>query len=134
MTDDFARIFTSSDYRVRLARGGYATIRIGLPLPVALLALVRHRPWGFITAWNPHGLQRERHANRLAQRQLVQALKSSPATVAILPAIGIGSDWSEPSLWVIGPDAVELDALARRHEQLAWIHADASGIARLRWP
>jgi hypothetical protein len=133
VTEDFAAAYAATDYRVRLPRGGWATIRIGEPLPPALDELVGKRPWGFITAWNPHGLQRDRHANRIAQRQLMIQLKASPSTAAILPAIGVGSEWREPSLFVIGPEVAWLDSLARLHEQLAWVHGDDSGMARLRW-
>jgi hypothetical protein len=133
VTDDFASIYAASDYRVRLSRGGYATIRIDQPLPIRLRTLVDARAWGFITAWNPQGLQCDRHANRFAQRRMVDELRELPSTVAILPAIGVGGDWSEPSLFVIGPDATQLDALAARYRQLAWIHGNADGIASLRW-
>jgi hypothetical protein len=133
MTEDFAAAYSATDYRVRLSRGGYASIRIGAPLPAALRELVGTRPWGFITAWNPHGRQQDRHANRIAQRQLVDSLKALSATVSILPALGVDDAWQEPSLFVIGPDAASLDALAVLHQQLAWVHGDDSGLARLRW-
>ncbi len=133
MAEDFATAYAATDYRVRLPRGGWATIRIGEPLPKALHERVGTQPWGFITAWNPHGLQRNRQANRTAQQQLATALKASPSTLMILPAIGVGRDWREPSLFAVGPDTAWLDSLARLYEQLAWIHGDTSGIARLRW-
>jgi hypothetical protein len=133
VTEDFAAAYAATDYRVRLPRGGWWAIRIGKPLPSTLDERIDMRPWGFITAWNPHGLQRDRHANRIAQRQLVIQLKASPSTVAILPAIGVGSEWREPSLFVIGPGALWLDSLARLYEQLAWVHGDGNGLARLRW-
>jgi hypothetical protein len=133
VTEHFAAAYAATDYRVRLPRGGWATIRISEPLPEALDKLAGAQPWGFITAWNPHGLQRNRLANRLAQRQLVAALKALPSTVAILPAIGIGSEWREPSLFAIGPGTGLLDSLAMLHEQLAWIHDDGRGMACLRW-
>lgn len=133
MTDDFASVYAAADYRVRLPRGGYASIRIGAPLPAPLRARVRDQPWGFITAWNPQGLQQDRHANRIAQRRMLDELRAAPATIAILPALGVGGDWNEPSLLVIGPDPAWLDALARRCRQLAWVDGDADGIARLRW-
>jgi hypothetical protein len=133
MTEDFAAAYAATDYRVRLPRGGWATIRIGEPLPAALHARVGAESWGFITAWNPHGLQHNRQVNRTAQRQLLIALKASPSTVAILPAIGVGCEWQEPSLFAIGPDTDLLDSLAMLHEQLAWVHGNSSGKARLRW-
>jgi hypothetical protein len=133
VAEDFAAAYAATDYRVRLPRGGWATIRIGEPLPAALQELAGTQPWGFITAWNPHGLQRNRQVNRLAQRQLVLTLKASPSTVAILPAIGVGSEWREPSLFAIGPGTNLLDSLAMLHEQLAWVHGGDRGMARLRW-
>jgi hypothetical protein len=133
MAENFTAAYAATDYRVRLPRGGWATIRIGELLPAALRERVGARPWGFLTAWNPHGRQRDHQANRMAQRQLLLALKASPTTVAILPAIGVGCEWQEPSLFVIGPDTDLLDSLAMLHEQLAWVHGDSSGKAQLRW-
>ncbi|WP_254063387.1 DUF3293 domain-containing protein [Rhodanobacter sp. L36] len=133
MTEDFTTAYNGTDYRVRLSRGGYATIRIGAPLPPALREHVGTQPWGFITAWNPHGLRQNRLANRVAQRQLADALKALPSTVAILPAVGVGDAWQEPSLFVVGPDVASLNAFAVLYEQLAWVYGDDLGLARLRW-
>ncbi|MEP6897624.1 MAG: DUF3293 domain-containing protein [Rhodanobacter sp.] len=133
MTEDFAAAYAATDYRVRLPCGGWTTIRIGAPLPPALLERIDSQPWGFITAWNPHGLQRNLQPNRIAQRQLLAALKASPSIVAILPAVGVGSAWREPSLFAIGPEMARFDALAVLYEQLAWVHGDDGGFPRLRW-
>ena len=133
MDNDLPTAFAATAYRVRLARGGCATIRIGEPLPATLRALVGAQPWGFITAWNPHAQPRSRQRIRAAQRELLEALRMLPATVAIGPALGIGDNWREPSLFVSGLDTAALDTLARHHEQLAYVYGHASGMARLRW-
>ncbi|TAM57903.1 MAG: DUF3293 domain-containing protein [Rhodanobacter sp.] len=126
-------MFQATDYRVRLPRGGWATIRIGEPLPAALRVLAGTQPWGFVTAWNPRAQACSRQRNRHAQRQLLAALRASPGCVAIRPALGVGDRWREPSLFLIGLDTAALDVLAARHGQLAYVHGEAGGPARLRW-
>ncbi|GGY18563.1 hypothetical protein GCM10008098_08230 [Rhodanobacter panaciterrae] len=125
--------FRATDYLVCIDAAEWADIRIDQPLPSSLQALVGARCWGFITAWNPRAETTRAPADNLAaQRELLGALRAWPEAV-IHPAIGIGrTGWSEPSLFVIGPDIATLDALARRHEQLAYIHGHANSIAHLR--
>jgi hypothetical protein len=130
---DLLAAFQSTDYRVRLTRGGWATIRLGQPLPAALRVLTSTHPWGFITAWNPRSQSRSRQCNRAAQRQLLAALRALPTIVAIYVARGVGNHWHEPSLFVSGLDTAALDTLARQHEQLAYVHGQAGGEAHLRW-
>ena len=125
--------FQATDYRVRLTRGGWVSIRIDAPLPAALQSLVGTQSWGFITAWNPLAQARHRSDNRIAQRQLLAALRALPAIVAIRPALGVGSNWREPSLFVLGLDTAALDSLARDHAQRAYLHGCASGSTQLRW-
>jgi hypothetical protein len=126
--------FRHTDYLVCLDEVEWASIRIEQPLPAALQVLVGTRAWGFITAWNPRTETTPAAADQLtAQRELLAALRQSPAAV-IHPAIGIGaSGWHEPSLFVIGPDTAVLDELARQHQQLAYVHGHGAGLARLRW-
>jgi hypothetical protein len=124
--------FLVCDYLVCLDEVTWASIRIDQPLPAPLQALVGARSWGFITAWNPRSEQRSSADNLAAQRELLEALRTSPQTV-VHPAIGVGAGgWSEPSLFVIGPDFAMLDALAQRHEQNAYVRGQGKEIARLR--
>jgi hypothetical protein len=125
--------FRATDYLVCIDAAEWADIRIDQPLPSSLQALVGTRAWGFITAWNPRAETTRAPADNLAaQRELLSALRAWPEA-AIYPAIGIGrTDWSEPSLFVIGPDVATLDTLARHHEQLAYIHGHANSMAHLR--
>ena len=132
MDESLRDAFAATEYRVRLTRGGWATIRTDLPLPATLRDLVGARRWGFTTAWNPHARLRDRADNRIAQRKLLTALRQLPSTITICPAIGVGSDWREPSLFVIGPDIAALDTLARHHEQLAYVYGHADSVAHLR--
>jgi hypothetical protein len=132
VAEDIAAAFAATDYRVRLARGGSATVRVGDVLPEALKDLVGGHRWGFITAWNPQARHRARHENRLAQRRLLAALRKAGA-LAILPAVGSGPEWREPGLFVIGPDIATLDRLARVHRQLAYVHGHGGTVAQLRW-
>jgi len=125
--------YQATDYRVRLARGGWAVIRIGQMLPPELLALAQTRPWGFITAWNPRSEAAPRTANRLAQKTLLSHLRALPETLSIRPGIGVAADgrWREPSWWVIGPSIPALDALARRFGQFGYLHGQAGAAAQL---
>ncbi|HEX8779244.1 MAG TPA: DUF3293 domain-containing protein, partial [Rhodanobacter sp.] len=120
------------DYRVRLAHGGFASIRVDAPVPAALLALIGSRSWSFMTAWNPCSEGRPRDQNHHAQRALLAALQKLPSTASIYPAIGAGQDWREPSFFIVGPALAETDALARQFQQNAYVHGLAGGYARLR--
>ena len=132
MDESLLAAFRATRYLVCLDPVEWADIRIDQPLPVALHALVGAQAWGSITAWNPRGEPRDLADNLAAQGQLFAALREWPGA-AIRPGIGIGtSGWHEPSLFVTGPDRATLDALARRHEQLAYLHGRADGTARLR--
>ncbi|MHA6203163.1 DUF3293 domain-containing protein [Dyella soli] len=138
MDEHLLAAFRATDYRVRLAGGGSASIRIDLPLPAPLRQLVGPRPWGFITAWNPRSQPRSREANRQAQRQLLSALRQRADTLGVSVGLGVGSNgWKEPSLLVVGPPTDALDQLARRFGQLGYVHGVGDGPAGLRllsWP
>jgi hypothetical protein len=124
--------YRSTDYRVRLARGGFASLHVDAPVPAALRALVGPRSWAFITAWNPFSQRRPREQNHAAQQSLLAALQKLPSTAAIHPAIGVGQDWREPSFFVVGPELAEMDALAQQFQQNTYVHGLAEGYARLR--
>ncbi|HXS73748.1 MAG TPA: DUF3293 domain-containing protein [Rhodanobacteraceae bacterium] len=132
---DTLREFLDTEYRVRLARGGCAVIRIGEPLPRALHACMQDErtPWGFITAWNPWAKRLSRALNRVRQRELLIALRERGAVMR--PGVGIGTGenlWREPSLFVVGPDFATLDALGQRFEQAAIVRGLGYGNAELR--
>jgi hypothetical protein len=133
MEDDaLIAAYRSTDYRVRLARGGWASILVDAPVPASLLALIGLRSWAFITACNPFSQVRPRQQNHAAQHALLIALRKLSATAAIRPAIGIGQGWREPSFFVVGPELAETDALAQQFQQNAYVHGLADGYARLR--
>ena len=124
--------FRTTDYLVCLDEAEWVSIRIDQPLPEPLQKRVGRRSWGFITAWHPQAQMRAAVNNLAGQRELLAALQAWPGAV-IHPAIGIGaSGWHEPSLFVIGPERATLDALARRHRQVAYVHGAGSEPARLR--
>lgn len=125
--------YEASDYLVCLGPADWAAIHIRQPLPAALQALVGTRPWGFITAWNPRSEARRWTDNLAAQAALLAALRVLPQTATVLPGIGIGaSGWHEPSLFAVGPGVAQLDSLANRYEQNAYVHGGGGEIARLR--
>jgi Protein of unknown function (DUF3293) len=124
--------FRATDYLVCIDEVTWASIRVDQPLPTSLQALVGARSWGFITAWNPRSEAHSPADNLTAQRELLVALRASPEAV-IYPAIGVGaSGWTEPSLFVIGPEISTLDALGQRYQQNAYVHGQGIEIARLR--
>ena len=125
--------YRATDYRVRLERGGWATIRVDEALPSVLSAWAEDAPWSFVTAWNPGSMPTPRAANRLAQRALLAALRARPDVRLIRAGVGMGTGWRESSLFVVGPDARAMDVLARRFEQNAYVHGfGPSGRAVLR--
>ncbi|HEY8683351.1 MAG TPA: DUF3293 domain-containing protein [Rhodanobacter sp.] len=109
----------------------WASIRIDQRLPEPLQLLVGAHSWGFITAWNPRSQAQALADNLAAQHALLAALRAWPEA-AIHPAIGVGPDWREPSLFVIGPDLQTLDALGHRHQQNAYVHGHGNTVACLR--
>ena len=124
--------YRRADYRVRLAQGGWASIRVDTPVPAALAALIGPHGWAFITAWNPFSQRQSRRQNHAAQQSLLLALRKLASLIAIRPAVGVGGGWCEPSLFVVGPAPAELDALAQQFRQNAYVHGLADGHARLR--
>jgi len=136
--DELLAAYRVTAYRVRLARGGWATIRVGEPLPAALASLAGDHRWAFITAWNPRSKPVARSTNRHAQRNLLDALHALAATRTVRPGCGAGpagrheAGWHEPSLFVIGPDLASLDTLAHRYEQNAYVHGQGAQPAQLR--
>lgn len=132
MDEALLEAFRATAYHVCLDTVSWATIRVDLPLPAEALALVGTRPWAFITAWNPRARRRPAPENLAAQQHLLAALQARPGTI-VRPALGVGpSGWSEPSLFVIGPDIGMLDELARSHGQLAYVYAEGTAAASLR--
>lgn len=132
MDDALLEAFRAAAYHVNLDTVSWATIRVDLPLPADLVALVGARPWAFITAWNPQARRRPPAENLAAQSDLLAALEAQPGTL-VRPAIGVGSSgWIEPSLFAVGPDIATLDRLARTHGQLAYVHGEDGSAALLR--
>ncbi|WP_445143904.1 DUF3293 domain-containing protein [Dyella sp. Tek66A03] len=133
MDESLLAAYRATAYRVRLGRGGWATIRIDHPLPAPLMDWAGDHGWGYITAWNPRSRPQARTANRCAQRQLLDALRYQPETIAVHAAIGVGGDgWREPSLFVIGPAPDLLDRLAEHFGQHAYVHGQGQAPAQLR--
>lgn len=128
-------VFHRTSYRVRLPRGGTAVIRIGQPLPDALLPLLpdTDATWGFITACNPHGQTRPRQINRRAMHDLLDALREHAPGATLRAARGVLGHWREPSLFVTGIEFPVLDMLMQQFNQLAIVFGHGPGPARLHW-
>lgn len=133
MDDALLAAYRHTDYRVRLAAGGHASIRIGQPLPALLGALLADAAegWLLITAWNPASRPQPRAMNRLAQRDLCAALRAAGAR-CLHASVGVGaSGWREPSLFAIGPSAAAAEVLMRRFGQNAVVRGVGTGPAQL---
>ncbi|HEX7815429.1 DUF3293 domain-containing protein [Dyella sp.] len=133
MADDLLAAYRATAYRVRLANGGWAALRIDRAVPAALASLLADQPWGFITAWNPHSRKLALHDNRVAQRQLLRQLRLLGGITRIRAGVGVGLGWREPSLLVVGIHVTELDMLAREFQQNAYVHGHGDGVTMLRW-
>ncbi|MBA2078587.1 DUF3293 domain-containing protein [Rhodanobacter sp. PCA2] len=132
MDEALLEAFRSTTYHVCLDAVRWAIIRVDLPLPAPLAAVVGAQPWAFVTAWNPQARRRPPAENEAAQHELLAALEQQ-AGAKVYPAIGVGtSGWSEPSLFVTGAGVATLDGLTRSHGQLAYVHGEAGGHATLR--
>ncbi len=132
LPESILRAWLTTDYRVRLARGGYASIRCGEPLPAPLRALLdtADEPWGYITAWNPADVRLPHARNRIRQRGLNTALAA--ARYRRFGGIGVGqAGWREASLFVPGIAAEPLDAIARRFGQLSVVRGTGACLAEL---
>lgn len=129
--------YLATDYRVRLAQGGHASLRIGAPLPATLIALLRHatEPWSFVSACNPHSQAQPRAANRHAQRALLAALQArADSDVRIRAGVGVGANvWRETSLFVLGLEFAAIDAIIQPYRQNAIVRGHGVGIAQLHW-
>jgi hypothetical protein len=133
MDETLIAAYRATDYRVRLGRGGWASIGVDHALPGPIQDEVGDHRWGFITAWNPRSQSHDRITNCRAQRDLLSALRELTETVAVHPAIGVGPDgWKEPSLFVIGPGPDLFDRLAQRFQQNAYLHGQGHAPAQLR--
>lgn len=132
MDNSLIDIYRSTDYRVRLAEGGWVSIQVDAALPTSLHPLIGERSWAFITAWNPGSQVQPRRHNRTAQQALLIALRGLPQTTCIRAGLGVGSAWREASLFVVGPNLADIDQLAQQFQQNAYVHGLGNGYARLR--
>lgn len=129
--------YLAAHYRVRLARRNYATVRIGQPLPLPLLATLTHpaAPWAFVTAWNPLSQKSAGRDNRRHQRQLHAALRAQFPQAVVLAGAGMDATarWCEPS-WFIQPVAfAALDRIMRPFQQHAIVRGIGAQPAQLHW-
>lgn len=135
--DALRKIYIDTDYRVRLAQGGYATIRVGQPLPRVLCDALPHAgaPWAFVTAWNPLSAAQPVIRNRARQRELLIALRQLSPSVDLFTGVGVGErpPWREPSVFVTGVPFDRLDCLMQPFRQHALVRGHGDGAAELHW-
>ena len=132
MDNSLIDVYRTTDYRVRLAQGGWVSIQVDAALPSPLHALIGEHSWAFITAWNPGSHAQAREQNHAAQQALLIALRHLPRTACIRPGLGVGGEWREASLFVVGPNLADIDELAQQFQQNAYVHGLGNGYARLR--
>jgi hypothetical protein len=132
MDNSLIDIYRSTDYRVRLAQGGWVSIQVDAALPSELHPLIGERSWAFITAWNPGSQVQAPPQNRAAQHALLVALRDLPRTTCIRAGVGVGDAWREASLFVVGPNLADIDELAQQFQQNAYVHGLGAGYARMR--
>lgn len=107
------------------------SLRIGLRSAAldALLDAQGVRDAAVITAWNPYGEVLPAAENEARQSALMAELTA--ARLPFLPAVGKGTDWSEPSLLVLGAGRPRCIALGRAHRQNAIVHCERGQPAEL---
>lgn len=130
-------LYESTQYRVRLARGGYGIIRIGQPLPEPVLRTLPRvdTPWAFVTAWNPRSRVQPTTVNRSRQHELLAILHRQRPPVRLIAGVGVGepSRWREPSLFVAGIPLETLDRLMQPFRQHAIVRGLGAQPAQLHW-
>ena len=132
LPESIQRAWEDTDYRVRIAAGGYVSIRCGQPLPDILLALLPRAgaPWGYLTAWNPAGVRLPAASNRVRLQRLRDELKADRRNYCL--GIGVGtSGWRETSLFVLDITYPHLDALAQRFGQSGLVRGTGAAPAEL---
>lgn len=133
MRETLLAAYQATAYQVRLAQGGCASLRIGEVPPGALQPLIGVQPWAFITAWNPYSQATSASLNRRAQHDLLATLHALPSCIAVRAGRGLGSGgWHEASLFVVGPEPAQMDVLADRYRQNAYVHGRGGAPAQLR--
>lgn len=138
MPDKLTALYEHTQYRVRLARGGCAIIRVHQPLPPALRAMLPtpEATWAFITAWNPYSRTQPTKVNRASQRQLLTRLHQLVPEPRIAAAVGMSDaepHWREPSLFAAGVRLDHMDDLMLAFEQHTIVCGHGDGPAELRW-
>lgn len=116
---------------------GPGSLRIGLTDPVAAALIRRHAAIGaaYLTAENPMGRRISDDDNAARMRELDALLQPRHVRPCIVFA-GVGrapdDSWHEASILIVGLSQPEVDALADRFEQAAYVWADQEGRATLR--
>lgn len=135
--DELTALYERTQYRVRLARGGHAVIRIHRPLPATLHTLLPNPDaiWAFITAWNPRSQHQPANINRMRQRQLLARLRQLEPVPRITVGVGVaeGGQWRETSLFVTDITMTSVDALMREFQQHAVVCGRGHERAELRF-
>lgn len=134
-TPDLVQAFSETHYTVQSEPP--FTLRIGQPCPELMPLMAQHGSAcaAFITAWNPWSQTLSAAENQARQHTLKAQLSQHG-----LPFVdGIGqhpsNGWpGEASVLVLGLDRQAAMALAKAHEQHAFVWVGSDGVAELVWP
>lgn len=127
--------FEAARYHVRIGRKTW-TLRPGARhrlLDRRLGALGCERRWHLITACNPLAQPLADAENARRQRQLRDELASLGLRTCDSIATDPGGGWREPGYLALDGDDAAIDALGRRHGQLALLRSTPGDIAELHW-
>lgn len=126
-------LYRSTHYDLRLPGGLRSTVRIGEPLPLALVEISGQTSHAFlISAGNPCSLPMSAAENRQRIRQLLLDMKA--ANHPCVPGVGHipGQSWRESFLLLPNLRTHAVDDIAIEFGQNAIVHLQAGQPARLR--
>lgn len=134
-TPELLQAFKETDYILH-SEPPFA-MRIGQACPELMTLMAQHKAQSaaFITAWNPWSQALPDAENEARQNTLKAQLSQRG-----LPFVdGIGqhpsNNWpGEPSVLILGLDREAAKALAKAHEQHAFVWVGSDGVAELVWP
>ncbi|MBU3680255.1 MAG: DUF3293 domain-containing protein [Candidatus Kapabacteria bacterium] len=119
-------------HNTRFDVDGLGTMRIGQPLPQAIIAWLRSQgatQAALLGAENPQSTLTTDADNAQRHARLIEECRQRSLT--FLPALGLTDDWRENHLLVAGLSRIEADEFRRRYDQTTVLHATIDGTVEL---
>ncbi len=130
---ELLQLYRRTHYRVALADGTLAALRIGATPPPDIADWIGADGFAvYLTACNPHSRLLSDEDNRQRLSELDERLRDAGARLLAGSASIPDETWAEPSRLVAGIGLDRLDALARAFEQNASVRARVGHPVRLR--